>query len=178
MIRLFVAVDIPEPVQMEVKGMGSSIPGARPVPAEQLHLTLKFIGEVEGSRLLDIHDALQEIVFTKFSLRLKSVGTFPPRGRPRVLWTGVEPAEGPAALRSIIERTLAAINIPRDKKKFTPHLTLARLRNCPIHHLQQFLAGNVFFQSTEFTVERFHLYSSKLTKKGALHTIESSYQLS
>jgi 2'-5' RNA ligase len=54
---------------------------------------------------------------------------------------------------------------------------LARLKNCPIHQLQQFLAGNAFLQSSEFPVENFHLYSSQLTSKGALHTIESSYPL-
>ena len=177
MIRLFVAIDIPEAIRMEVEGMGRSIPQARLVPTDQLHLTLKFIGEVEGSRFLDIQDALKEIIVPKFSLSLKGVGTFPPRGIPRVLWAGVEPVEQTVALRNAIERTLAVINIARDKKKFTPHLTLARLRNGPIRHLQQFLAGNAFFQTPEFPVESFHLYSSKLTGKGALHTIECSYGL-
>ena len=177
MIRLFVAIDIPETIRREVEGMGRSIPKARPVPADQLHLTLKFIGEVEGSRLLDIHDALKEIVLPKFFLSLKGVGTFPPRGTPRILWAGVTQADQTTALRNSIERTLARINIPRDKKKYTPHLTLARLKNCPIHQLQQFLAGNAFMQSSEFSVEHFHLYSSQLTSKGALHTIESSYPL-
>lgn len=158
--------------------MGRSIPNARPVPAEQLHLTLKFIGEVDGSKLLDIDDALKEIILPKFSLCLKGVGTFPPRGTPRILWAGIDHVERTTALRNSIERVLAAVDIPRDKKKYTPHLTLARLRNCPIKHLQQFLAGNAFLQTDEFPVVNFHLYSSKLTKKGALHTIESSYPLS
>ncbi len=71
MIRLFVAIDIPETIRREVEGMGRSIPNARPVPADQLHLTLKFIGEVESSRLLDIQDALEEIFLPKFSLVIK-----------------------------------------------------------------------------------------------------------
>jgi 2'-5' RNA ligase len=162
---------------MEVAGMGRSIPNARPVPVDQLHLTLKFIGEVEGSKFLDIQDALKEIFLPKFSLSLKGVGTFPPRGMPRVLWAGVEQAERTNALRSAIDRTLAVLNIPRDKKKYTPHLTLARLRNSPIHDLQQFLAGNAFFQSSEFPVDNFHLYRSRLTTKGAQHTIERTYPL-
>jgi 2'-5' RNA ligase len=177
MIRLFIAIDIPEAIRMEVEGMGRLIPDTRPVPEDQLHLTLKFIGEVEGSRFLDIQDALKEIFLPKFSIALKGVGTFPPRGVPRILWVGVEPVERTIPLRNAIERSLAVINIPRDKKKFTPHLTLARLKNCPIHHLQEFLAGNAFFESSEFSVENFHLYSSKLTQKGALHTHERSYPL-
>jgi 2'-5' RNA ligase len=177
MIRLFVAIDIPKAIRMEVEGMGGLIPNARPVPVDQLHLTLKFIGEVEGSRFLDIQDTLGEIFLPKFSLALKGVGTFPPRGIPHILWVGVEPAERTIPLRNSIVKTLAVINIPRDKKKFTPHLTLARLKNCPIHRLQEFLAGNAFFQSPEFAVDNFHLYSSKLTQKGALHTHERSYPL-
>ena len=177
MIRLFVAIDIPEIIQSEVQGMGRSIPNARPVAADQLHLTLKFIGEIEGSAFLDIRDALREIVHPKLSLSLKGVGTFPPRGIPRILWAGIEPVKGVVLLRNSIEKTLAEINIPREKKKYTPHLTLARLNNSPIHHLQNFLAGNAFFQSSEFSVDHFHLYSSQLTPKGALHTLESSYPL-
>jgi 2'-5' RNA ligase len=177
MIRLFIAIDIPEAIRMEVAGMGRSIPSARPIPVDQLHLTLKFIGEVEGSKFLDIQDSLKEIFLPKFSLSLKGVGTFPPRGIPRILWAGVEQAERTNALRNAIDRTLAVLNIPRDKKKYTPHLTLARLRNSPIHDLQHFLAGNAFFQSSEFPVENFHLYRSRLTSKGAQHTIERSYPL-
>lgn len=178
MIRLFIAIDIPENIRKEVEGMGRTIKNARPVPVEQLHLTLKFVGEVESSRLLDIDDALRKITFPKFSLSLRGVGTFPPRGTPRVLWVGVDSAEQTTNLRNCIERELAATGIPREKKRYTPHLTLARLGNCPIQQLHQFLAGNAFFQSSEFLVEKFHLYSSKLTPKGALHTLERFYLLS
>ncbi len=150
MIRLFVAIDIPENIQKEVQGMGRAIPNARPVPADQLHLTLKFIGEVEGSSFLDIRESLKEIVHPKLLLALKGVGTFPPRGTPRILWAGVEPTAGIAALRNTIEKTLDAVGIPREKKKYTPHLTLARLNNCPIRHLQNYLAGNAFLQTPEF----------------------------
>ncbi len=120
MIRLFVAIDIPENIQKEVQGMGRAIPKARPVPADQLHLTLKFIGEVEGSSFLDIRESLKEIVHPKLLLALKGVGTFPPRGTPRILWAGVEPTAGIAALRNTIEKTLDAVGIPREKKIYSP----------------------------------------------------------
>jgi 2'-5' RNA ligase len=177
MLRLFVAIDIPETIRREVEGMGRSIPKARSVPADQLHLTLKFIGEVEGSRILDIDDALKETSLPKFSLCIKGVGTFPPRGTPRILWAGVQDVERVVALRNSIESTLAAINIPKERQKYTPHLTLARLQNCPIKPLLQYLAGNAFLQTAEFPVESFHLFSSQLTQKGALHTLERSYPL-
>jgi len=100
MIRLFIAIDIPENIRREIEGLGRGIANSRPVPAEQLHLTLKFIGEVEGSRLLDIQESLQGIRLPKFPLSLQGVGTFPPRGTPRILWAGVDRVERTVGLRN------------------------------------------------------------------------------
>jgi RNA 2',3'-cyclic 3'-phosphodiesterase len=178
MLRLFIAIAIPSSIKTELAGLGRSLPGGRPVPVEQMHLTLKFIGEVEGSRLLDIREALSEIRRPQFTLCLQSVGTFPPRGTPRVLWVGVQPTGDLLALRQAIESKLAEIAIPREKQKYSPHLTLARLNNTPLHRLQQFLAGNAFLQTPEFPVAAFNLYKSQLTGKGAIHTLVKSYALS
>lgn len=177
MIRLFLAIDIPDSIKTEIAGLGRSIPQARPVPVEQLHLTLKFIGEVEGSRLLDIQGALTEISRPQFMLSLQGVGTFPPRGTPRVLWAGVHPVDQLLALRRAIENSLAAVDIPREKQKYSPHLTLSRLNNSPLRHLQQFLAGNALLQTRPFTVTAFSLYKSQLTRNGALHTVIEDYHL-
>ncbi|MFH0783484.1 MAG: RNA 2',3'-cyclic phosphodiesterase [Pseudomonadota bacterium] len=177
MTRLFIAVPIPAVITAGIASLGRSIPGARPVPVEHMHLTLKFIGEVEGSRVLDIRGPLSEISRPQFTMSLRGVGTFPPRGTPRVLWAGVAPADELIALRQAIEKKLAEIAIPREKQKFSPHLTLARLNNSPLRHLQQFLAGNAFLQSPEFTVASFTLYKSQLTSKGAIHTAIETYAL-
>ncbi len=177
MTRLFIAVSIPTAITAGIAGLGRSIPGARPVPVEQMHLTLKFIGEVEGSRILDIRGALSEISRPQFTLGLRGVGVFPPRGIPRVLWAGVAPLDELIALRQVIEKKLAEIAIPREKQKYSPHLTLARLNNAPLRHLQQFLAGNALLQSPEFTVAAFTLYSSHLSSKGAMHTAIETYAL-
>lgn len=177
MIRVFIAVDIADSIKKEIIGLGRSLPDTRPVPGEQLHLTLKFIGEIEGSKVLDIKEALHDIVRPAFSLSLKGVGTFPPRGIPRVLWAGVEPHEHLVSLRNAIERKLFEIGVPRERQKFSPHLTLARLRNCPLKRLQEFLAGNALLRTEEFSVEQFHLYKSQLTKSGAVHTILETYPL-
>lgn len=177
MIRLFVAITLPESIRKEVQGMGRAIPNGRPVPEDQLHLTLKFIGEVEGSRLLDIQEALASISHRKLSICLQGVGTFPPRGNPRILWAGVEPAGHTIALRNSIEKKLLLIGIAKERKKFTPHITLARLNNSPIRQVQQYLAGNAFLHTETFTVNSFELYSSQLTGKGALHRLENSFPL-
>lgn len=177
MPRLFIAIAIPETIKTDIAGLGRSISGARPVPAEQMHLTLKFIGEVEGGRQLDIEGALADIARSQFSMFLQGVGVFPPRGTPRVLWAGVYPLENLVALRLAIEGKLAQIGIPREKQKYSPHLTLARLQSPNIKHLQQFLAGNAFLQTKEFTVTGFNLYASQLTSKGARHTLIQTYPL-
>lgn len=177
MMRLFIAIDIDEIIRHDIAGLGRSLPNTRPVAADQLHLTLKFIGEVDGSRALDIRDGLEEVSRPKFSLCLKGVGVFPPRGIPRILWAGVEPHDNIVALRNAIEKKLADIDIPREKQKFSPHLTLARLKYCPLKRLQEFLAGNALLRTPDFPVEQFHLYKSQLTKGGAIHTIVRSYPL-
>ncbi len=177
MTRLFIAIAIPVSIKGEIADLGRSIPGARPVPVEQMHLTLKFIGEVEGSRVLDIRGTLSEISRPRFALQLQGVGTFPPRGTPRVLWVGVHPTGDLLALRQAIEKKLVEIDIPREKQKYSPHLTLARLNKSPLHRLQQFLAGNAFLQTPDFPVTAFILYKSQLTRNGAIHTLVESYTL-
>lgn len=177
MIRLFVAVDIPEDIRILLCGMGASIPGARPVPTEQLHLTLKFMGDVENSMLPDIREALGAISTAPFTVCLKGVGHFPPRGMPRVLWLGIEPTPEIIALRNRVEKTLADIGIPRDSRKFSPHITIARLKNSPLKRVTQFLAGNSLFESPAFTVREFHLYASTLSPKGAVHTVQATFPL-
>lgn len=177
MTRLFIAVTIPAAITAGITGLGRSIPGARPVAVEQMHLTLKFIGDVEGGKVLDIRGALSEISRPQFTTGLRGVGTFPPRGAPRVLWAGVAPQDELLALRQVIEKKLAEIGIPREKQKYSPHLTLARLNNPPLRHIQQFLAGNALLQSPPFTVTSFTLYKSQLTSKGAIHTAIETYVL-
>ena len=177
MVRLFIAIPLPTVIKEAIVGLGGLLPGARPVPVEQMHLTLRFIGEVEGSRRLDIEEVLAEVIRPSFSLYLQGVGTFPPRGVPRVLWAGVQPKDDLQNLRRSIENTLAAIGIPREKQKFQPHLTLARLNNPSIHHLQQFLAGNTLLRSPEFSVTSFCLYKSQLTNGGPLHSRLRTYAL-
>jgi 2'-5' RNA ligase len=176
-LRLFIAVDLPTPIHQEILGLGQSIPGSRPVPEEQLHLTLKFIGEVDGAMALDIGEALATIEHPAMQMALRGVGCFPPRGEPRVLWVGLASKESVITLRNKVEKKLADIGIAREKKKFAPHFTIARLKAAPIQRVQQFLAGNNLLQSSTFTIDSFHLYKSQLTTKGAIHTQLQSYPL-
>jgi len=177
MPRLFIAIDLPETIKKNLDSMSFGIPGAKWVTPEQLHLTVRFIGEVDGALFHDIKDVLDEINFNSFSLQLKGVGYFPPRGAPRVLWIGLEKSEPLQLLRKKIDAALLRARVEPEGRKFSPHITLARLKNSPIHKITNFLSGNGLFSQEPFPVQDFKLYSSILSPKGAYHKVERIYPL-
>jgi 2'-5' RNA ligase len=178
MIRLFVAIDLPPDVKEHLAAICYGLAGARWIDLDQLHLTLRFIGEVDGSLYLDIKEILSTVKTKPFSLQLKGVGHFPPRKEPRVIWVGVEKNEALPRLRAKIETTLVKEGLPPEGRKYSPHITIARLKNTATVKVGNFMAANSLFASEPFPVEKFYLYSSKLTPKGAIHIIEASYPLS
>ena len=178
MPRLFIAVDLPDIIKKNLEAMFFGIPGARWVTHDQLHLTVRFIGEVEGNLFHDIKSALEEVGVAPFGLQLKGVGHFPPRGAPRVIWIGLEKSEPLQLLRKKIDTPLLKIGLEPEKRKFSPHITLARLKNTPIQKIANFLSGNGLFSQKPFQVDDFKLYSSSLTPKGAIHRAERVYSLS
>lgn len=185
MYRLFVAIDIPEDVKDELASFCYGIPGARWVSIDQFHLTLHFIGEVDGGAYNDIVSSLTELTNTiiaepksaELQLQLSGLGFFPPRKIPKVLWVGVEKNEALMLLRNRIGAALRRAGVQLEKRKFSPHITLARLRNSPRDKVAGFLAGHNLYKSKKFAVTDFKLYSSVLTRKGAAHTVEKVFQL-
>jgi 2'-5' RNA ligase len=177
MPRLFIAVDLPETIKKNLETMFFGIPGARWVAPDQIHLTVRFIGDVDGALYLDIKNELEEVSISPFDIRLKGVGHFPPRGMPRVLWVGLDKNESLQLLRKKIDTTLLKIGLEPERRKFSPHITLARLKNTPIQKIANFLSGNGMFNQKPFQVDDYKLYSSTLTPKGAIHKVERVYSL-
>ncbi|WP_457573326.1 RNA 2',3'-cyclic phosphodiesterase [Desulfolithobacter sp.] len=177
MPRLFVAIDLPADVALDLGNISCGLPGARWVPPEQLHLTLRFIGDVDGGVFADIREALAGVRSESFSLRIKGVGFFPPRKRPRVIWAGIEPSEELILLYKRIESTLLNCGLPPEGRKFSPHITLARLKNTPLSRVTAFLGQHALLASRSFTIDRFLLYSSVLGRSGAKHYVEDEYLL-
>ena len=177
MYRLFVAVDLPSEIKKEIGTISFGLPGARWIPADQLHLTLRFIGEVDGNLFKDIKEMLSSVTTEPFAMRLKGVGHFPPRKRPRVIWVGIEANDSLLRLRGKIESVLVRRGLEPEGRKYSPHITVARLKDTPAVKAGNFIAANGLFASPSFTVQEFLLYSSKLTAKGAIHTIEAVYPL-
>jgi 2'-5' RNA ligase len=177
MPRLFVAIDFPETVNRRLASLAGGVRGARWLPPEQFHLTLRFIGEVDDGALADIAEALSLIRAAPFTLRLSGVGHFPLRGQPRVLWAGVEDNTALADLNALIESRLRRLGLAPERRNFAPHVTLARLKQVTLGRVRDFLADHADFITESVAIDEFQLYSSTLGARGAVHVIEASYGL-
>ena len=175
--RLFVAIDPPSEIRDQLTTLCCGLPETRWTPPEQLHLTLCFIDEVSGTAFLDIKEALEEIKVAPFALRLQGVGFFPQRGQPRVIWAGVATSESLSVLQRKITTRLFALGLEPENRKFSPHITLARLHQTPASKVGKYLELHGLLNSTPFAVEKFLLYSSILGRKGASHLVEQEYIL-
>ena len=177
MFRLFVAVDLPEEVKKEVKDICRDLPGAHWVPQDQLHLTLRFIGDADDALFLAIKAALARVSGAPFRFALKGIGHFPPGKRARVLWVGMEKREPLLELQQAVERALTEAGVPPDERPFSPHITLARFRDPFPGATASFEERHSGFASAPFEVDAFYLYSSVLTREGATHRREATYSL-
>ena len=177
MPRLFVAVDLPEEQREHLDDLCAELPEARWTPFDQLHLTLAFIGEVDGNKALDAGEALGDVVVPPFELVLRGVGHFPPRGEPRIVWAGFAPSEPLAALQRGVVRTLKAAGCEIEKRKFHPHVTLGRLHGAIPTRVAAWLTERGAFSSGPFPVSEFLLYQSVLGHAGATHHVVQEYPL-
>ena len=178
MIRLFVALSLPEDVRRRLELLRGGLAGARWQSAEQMHLTLRFIGEVDGGAFAEIGDALAHVDAEAFSLTLEGVGHFPPRGKVRILWAGVALNPALMHLRERTEAAITGLGFEPDGRNYAPHVTLARFASrVPAHRLQEFVSYHGLFSSGPFAVRSFELFSSQLGAGGAHYAVEASYPL-
>ncbi|MDA8418834.1 MAG: RNA 2',3'-cyclic phosphodiesterase [Desulfobacteraceae bacterium] len=177
MPRLFVAIELPEQIRRAVAALEQGLAGARWLPASQLHLTLCFIGEVDAAQGAAIESGLPEGVTPPFTCRLAGIGCFPSPARPRVLHVRIEAGPGLYRLRTALTARLGELGQNVKPGRFTPHLTLARFRNGQPEAVRDYLSRQARFQQPAFTVNAYHLYASRLTTQGAIHTRLRSYSL-
>jgi 2'-5' RNA ligase len=176
MIRLFTAIDIPSAVRTRLTFLQGGVPGARWSPAENLHLTLRFIGEVDEATANDIDDMLDGLRLPAFELTLKGAGEFGGRDA-HSLWIGVAPSEPLHRLAAKIESALQRMGLEAETRKYTPHVTIARLRDAPLPKVREFLSAHSLFDSGPFSVRSFGLYSSHQSSGGSLYRLERTYAL-
>ena len=176
MLRLFVGIEFPPELRLQLSLLQSGVAGARWVDPGNFHLTLRFIGEVDEGRAADIDEALLRLRARRFALQLAGVGLFG-NGKPRQLWVGVEREPALATLQSKIEQALMRIGLPPEQRKFSPHVTLARLREPRRDNLQHFLAAHALFRAPPLPVEAFSLIASFPTKAGSVYEDQAEYPL-
>jgi 2'-5' RNA ligase len=176
-MRLFVGLDLPWSLRQRLAGLAGGIPGARWVPPENYHLTLRFIGEVAAHQAEEIDLALAALRARRFALTLAGMGTFAKGGRDTQLWAGI--ARNPALdlLQSKVEQALQRAGLEPERRRFTPHVTLARLDNAVPAKLAAFVQTHNLFRAEPFELDHFVLFSSRLGKEASVYTAEVAYPL-
>ena len=168
MQRLFAALRLPAHIRQYLLSLMGGISGARWQTDEQLHLTLRFIGEVDRHAARDILAALSGIRHPRFAIALAGLGTFERRGQAETVWVGVSPHEPLKMLHNKIDQAIVKVGIPAEQRAYLPHITLARLKRSsgPVRDLIEQSGG---LSSPPFEARHFSLFESRLTSDGAVY---------
>jgi 2'-5' RNA ligase len=174
--RLFVAIRPPEEVRdLLIDAMDDSA-DFRWQDDDQLHLTLRFVGEVERPVAEDLATALAATRSPPFELRVTGTGRFEQRNSG-ALWAGVEPKESVAALAAKVERLCQSVGLEPERRAFHPHITLARWKGRRSREVATFLDRTRGLTSDPFSVDRFILFESRLSRHGAHYEEVATYAL-
>ncbi|HLN24247.1 MAG TPA: RNA 2',3'-cyclic phosphodiesterase [Patescibacteria group bacterium] len=176
MIRLFVGLELPADLRDHLSGLASGLPNARWTSPGNLHITLRFIGDIDEAQAELVHDSLSLLRDTAFDLVVRGCGAFASGHRTHTLWAGVEPVPPLLHLQSKVESAVVRTGLEPEGRRYRPHVTLARLRNTPTGRLQNFIAGNNLLRA-EIRVERFVLFSSRLGQGEPVYTVLADYPL-
>ncbi len=176
-MRLFVALDLPWETKETLSDLAGGLLGARWVPPENYHLTLRFIGKTLRHEAEDIDLALAVLRARGFSLSLSGIGIYEKAGKPVTLFAGVEKSPGLDHLRGKIETALQRVGLEPERKRFTPHITLAKLDAVPHDKLVSWVQTYSLFKLPPVPVEHYTLFSSCLGKERPVYTPEVEYSL-
>ncbi|MCV0394434.1 MAG: RNA 2',3'-cyclic phosphodiesterase [Rhizobiaceae bacterium] len=176
MPRLFTALEIPRDAALSLTLLRGGLPGARWVDPENYHLTLRFFGDIEGHVADEIAHALDRVKRPSFQLALSGVGSFGGK-KPHSIWAGVSASPDLAALQAEIDRIARRLGLPADQRKFSPHVTVARLRNAAVADVAAYLAARGNFRTEPFRVGRFVMMSSRDAVGGGPYVVEEAWSL-
>jgi 2'-5' RNA ligase len=194
-MRVFVAIDLEEEIREKIlrflEGVRGFSPDARWVRPESLHVTLKFIGEQKEEQVAAIAQRLRDVASNSMELRFHGYGFFPTAKAPRVFWIGIQSGPELAELAAGVDSALAELEIPREDRPYSPHLTLARAGggsgspkwrkgdgpNATFAVLQKRLAAMSDVDFGTMTARDFSLYQSQLSPKGSKYTKLHSFPL-
>ncbi len=176
MPRLFTGLELPPHLARELSLLRGGLPGARWIEAEDYHITLRFIGDIDEAEANEVHSMLERISRAPFTVTIGGVGVFG-GDRPRALVAQVKPTAALVELQGEQERLLRRIGLTPEKRKFAPHVTLARMRQTSPAAVAGFLSLRGFLASREFAVNHFTLFSARDSVGGGPYLAEAVYPL-
>lgn len=176
-MRLFTAITIPEEIKARLHELFIPIEGVKWQDKSQMHLTLRFIGEVDTGTAGKIIDEIDEVQVPPFDITLAELGTFPERGKPKVIWVGVEHSEMLHELYDRLDEACQHAGLEPDNRSFKPHITLGRNKGKATQEIRKYLAHQDVPNFDPIYVSEFCLFSSELTPKGAIYHLEKKFPL-
>jgi 2'-5' RNA ligase len=176
MPRLFTGLEIPADVAQSLSMMRGGLPGARWIDPENYHLTLRFIGDIDDALAREIAVMLGRVQRGAFELRLDGLSSFGGR-KPRAVVAGATQIPALMELQAEQERLLQRLGLDPEGRKYTPHVTLARLRDSSSQQVADYLAARAHYRSSSFQVSRFVLFSSRASVGGGPYVVEADYPL-
>lgn len=176
MPRLFTGIEIPSQIAQGLSMLRGGLPEARWIDPENYHITLRFIGDVDGAMGRDVMQMLGGVRRAPFEITLDRLDQFGGR-KPRAVFAGATPIAALIELQAEHERILQRLGLPPESRKFSPHVTLARLRETSAHQVADYLSSRAPLRSSPFPVSRFVLFSSKASTGGGPYVVEAAYPL-
>ena len=176
MPRLFTGIEIPPGIAEALNMLRGGLPGARWIDAENYHITLRFLGDIDDRTANDAASVLADIRKPAFNLHFDGLASFGGR-KPRSVYAQVAPDRALTDLQDEQERLMRRIGLAPETRKFTPHVTLARLRSTSSLDVADYLSARGFFRTAPFPVTRFVLFSSRASTGGGPYVVEESYPL-
>lgn len=176
-IRLFVAIDFPKELKTTISQIIPIENGFRKPLPEQIHLTLKFIGNVPYASKSTIIELLKEIHQPAFPLTIQGAGCFVHKKIPQVLWISIINSSMLQALKNNIDQALESLGFKKENREFVPHITISRLKNISLEKIKSWLDQHRNFQYPAIMINEFYLFSSQLSQEGAIYTKETEFLL-
>jgi 2'-5' RNA ligase len=176
MPRLFTGLEIPSALAQSLAVLRGGLPGARWIDPENYHMTLRFIGDVDDAVAHEVASVLGRVRRRTFELRVEDLKSFGGR-KPRAVVATLGPVQALMDIQAEHERLMQRVGLEPDGRKYTPHITLARLRESSSRQVADYLALRAPFRSAPFMVSRFVLFSSRMSVGGGPYVVEAAYPL-
>jgi 2'-5' RNA ligase len=176
MPRLFTGIEIPSGIALALDMLRGGLPGARWIDRENYHITLRFIGDVDDVAAREAAHVLSRIERSDFDLHFEGLNSFGGR-KPRAVVASVAPEPALLELQAEQERLVRRIGLEPESRKYTPHVTLARLRSSSSLDVADYLAARGLFRTAPFRVSEFVLFSSRASTGGGPYVVEATYPL-